>query len=60
MRIHTAFLSLLLVAGAISCKSQPDRLLLDVHHVGPGKVSVDGVADAHQKDLATQDGSGDR
>lgn len=55
MRTTTAILALLLVAGALSCKSQPDRLLLDVHHVGPGKVTVDGVADAHRKDLATQD-----
>jgi len=55
MRTTAATLALLLVAGAISCKSQPDRLLLDVHHVGPGKVTVADVAGAHQKDLAVQD-----
>jgi hypothetical protein len=31
------------------------RLFLDVHNLEPGKVTFDAVADAHQKDLATQD-----
>jgi hypothetical protein len=30
------------------------RLFLDVHHVGPGKVTAEAVAGAHQKDLAVQ------
>jgi uncharacterized protein YcfL len=31
------------------------KLYLDVHHLGPGKVTADAVAAAHAKDLATQD-----
>ena len=30
------------------------KLFLDVHNIGPGKVTFDAVAGAHQKDLATQ------
>jgi hypothetical protein len=30
------------------------QLFLDVHNIGPGKVTFDAVAGAHQKDLATQ------
>jgi hypothetical protein len=30
------------------------RLFLDVHELGPGKVTAGAVADAHRKDLATQ------
>jgi hypothetical protein len=30
------------------------KLFLDVHELGPGKVTVAAVAGAHQKDLATQ------
>jgi hypothetical protein len=30
------------------------KLFLDVHDIGPGKVTFDAVADAHKKDLATQ------
>ena len=30
------------------------RLFLDVHNLEPGKVTFEGVAEAHQKDLATQ------
>ena len=33
----------------------PERkLFLDVHNIGPGKVTFDAVAGAHKKDLATQ------
>ena len=31
------------------------KLFLDVHDIGPGKVTFEAVADAHKKDLATQD-----
>ena len=34
--------------------SAPNRLFLDVHNLEPGKVSYEGVAEAHQKDLNTQ------
>src|ERR1041385_5698713 len=30
------------------------KLFLDVHDMGPGKVTAAAVADAHKKDLATQ------
>lgn len=30
------------------------KLFLDVHDIGPGKVTFDAVADAHKKDLAAQ------
>jgi hypothetical protein len=31
------------------------KLFLDVHDIGPGKVTAAAVADAHKKDLAVQD-----
>jgi hypothetical protein len=31
-----------------------NRLFLDVHDVGPGKVTAEAVADAHRRDLATE------
>src|SRR6185436_20970640 len=31
-----------------------EKLYLDVHDLGPGKVTFEAVADAHKKDLATQ------
>ena len=34
--------------------SSKQRLYLDVHELGPGKVKAGAVADAHRKDLATQ------
>jgi hypothetical protein len=34
--------------------STPKKLFLDVHDLGPGKVTAEEVAGAHQKDLATQ------
>ena len=34
--------------------SSPKRLFLDVHELGPGKVTAQTVAGAHQKDLATE------
>jgi hypothetical protein len=34
----------------------PDRLFLDVHHLDPGEVTVEGVAEVHERDLAVQDG----
>ena len=35
-------------------KRGTDHLYLDVHHLGPGKVTAAGVAEAHAKDLAVQ------
>jgi hypothetical protein len=34
--------------------SAEKKLFLDVHDIGPGKVTFNAVADAHKKDLATQ------
>lgn len=31
------------------------KLFMDVHHMGPGKVTAEDVAGAHKKDLAAQD-----
>ncbi len=39
------------VSGTKSAKKQ---LFLDVHDIGPGKVTFNAVADAHKKDLAVQ------
>jgi hypothetical protein len=35
-------------------QTESKHLFLDVHNLEPGKVTFDAVADAHQKDLATQ------
>jgi hypothetical protein len=53
-----------LVLVALGCGQQREarveaptaskRLFLDAHHVGPGKLTAEAVAGAHQKDLATQ------
>ena len=43
-------------AGEVATAAAPgkQRLYLDVHELGPGKVTAAAVADAHRKDLATQ------
>ena len=41
-------------AAAALVSAEPKKLFLDVHEVGPGKVTAKDVADAHQKDLATE------
>jgi hypothetical protein len=56
--------SLGLVAAMAACSSKESKvaeavpaqkkLFLDVHDLGPGKVTAAAVADAHKKDLATQ------
>ena len=40
--------------AAALVSAQPKKLFLDVHEVGPGKVTARDVAGAHQKDLATE------
>ncbi|MCW8926970.1 MAG: DUF4242 domain-containing protein [Xanthomonadales bacterium] len=42
-------------AGEEAAGDRTSRLFLDVHRVGAGKVSVEDVAAAHDKDLAVQD-----
>ena len=45
-----------IVADAAQALATPakKKLFLDVHDVGPGKVTFEAVADAHKKDLAAQ------
>jgi len=59
-------LILLVLAGCTTKSNQPDsvvdqtaknestRLFFDVHDLEPGKIDLNAVAGAHQKDLATQ------
>lgn len=47
------FVATALVAIAFSGKAQ-DQLYIDVHHLGPGKVTAEAVAKAHAKDLAVE------
>jgi uncharacterized protein DUF4242 len=42
------------MAAAALVSAEPKKLFLDVHEVGPGKVTAKDVAGAHQKDLATE------
>jgi hypothetical protein len=53
MSLRFALAATLLASTSISC-STDERLMLDVHHLGPGKVKLEDVASAHQKDLAVQ------
>lgn len=48
-------LTLTLSVFVASCRAQHQRLLLDVHHLEPGKGTLADVAEAHGKDLAVQD-----
>jgi len=64
--MNTKFiLSLGLLGLLVSCTQKENtlkeqsaiekKLFLDVHDIGPGKVTFAAVAEAHQKDLAVQD-----
>ena len=53
MSLRLACVALLLASASVSCSSK-ERLMLDVHHLGAGKVKLADVASAHQKDLAVQ------
>jgi hypothetical protein len=44
----------MLVACSPKKEKESKKLFLDVHEMGPGKVTFAAVADAHKKDLATQ------
>lgn len=46
--------SALLLTGA-AAEEEHQHLFMDVHHLGPGNVTAEGVAEAHRKDLAIQD-----
>ena len=51
-------LALLLSACSLSCCSlfaqSGEQMYIDVHHLGPGKVTPEAVAGAHAKDLAVE------
>jgi len=50
-----AALALVACAGRAAKPAPVDhRLFLDVHHLGPGKVTAEAVAEAHAKDLAVE------
>jgi hypothetical protein len=40
--------------GATEAAATEKKLFLDVHDIGPGKVTFEAVAEAHKKDLAAQ------
>ena len=62
MRNTIMILSVLVTSfgAAALVSAEPKKLFLDVHDVGPGKVTAKDVAGAHQKDLATEKKYGDR
>ena len=41
-------------SGAEVAASPERKMFIDVHDIGPGKVTFEAVADAHKKDLATE------
>lgn len=47
-------------AGEAAALRGGERLFLDVHRLGPGNVTADAVAAAHEQDLAVQDTHGVR
>jgi len=52
-----AVCAVIAATAALRSRSSSDphqTLYLDVHRLGPGNVTVEAVADAHQKDLAVQ------
>ena len=54
MKVRRFLLAAPLLAPAlVACQAQK-HLMLDVHHLGPGKVKLEDVADAHRHDLAVQ------
>lgn len=67
MQTKNLIVSLILLGLVLACEQKEEnkavaekpagekKLFLDVHDIGPGKVTFDAVADAHKKDLATQD-----
>lgn len=55
--LHSAWIAACLASLFASCRSD-ERLVLDVHHLGAGKVKLADVAGAHQKDLAVEGAHG--
>jgi hypothetical protein len=57
MRSTTIIISALgfmAIRAAAASAAPPNKLFLDVHELGQGKVKTQDVAEAHRKDLATQ------
>ena len=52
--------SALILTGGAGAEEEHHHLFMDVHHLGPGNVTAEGVAEAHRKDLAVQDEFGVR
>lgn len=50
----TALVLFNLVSLGLYAQSGTKNLYIDVHHLGPGKVTYDAVAAAHKKDLAVE------
>lgn len=48
-----ALVAVLVTSTLTACRTQ-ERLMLDVHHLQPGSVKLEDVANAHRKDLAVQ------
>ena len=57
-KLGTALALSTLIPALLSAQDKksgtPEHLYIDVHHVGPGKVKFEAVAEAHKKDLATE------
>lgn len=57
--VLTAFVMVSLFSSRLSAQSAPadtaKHLYIDIHHLGPGKVTYEAVAKAHAKDLAVED-----
>ena len=52
---HAIAFTLTASLALVSCREEPQRLLLDVHHLKPGTVKLEDVAEAHRTDLAVED-----
>ena len=52
--VLTGLISASLTLSASAQDSSKNKLYLDVHHLGAGKVKFEDVAKAHAKDIATQ------
>ncbi len=57
--MKTAFFSIVffavsLISLRLSAQTEPQNMYIDIHHIGPGKVTYAAVAAAHKKDLATE------
>lgn len=54
LSFFTLFAAATLLAGSLNAQTTR-KMYIDVHHLGPGKVTYAAVVDAHKKDLAVED-----